>query len=192
LGKLWRLLLLILVLASGSNVFANDNKDILEAESVYQQCLEIENAPTTEEIILVRQLLEEYEIGDWEQYDSDKDAEYNDEIHLYFVGKRLSSASARWGTPTGDWAEFTYYYYREDGTLAYIINDYRTLCDGELRIISRYSFNASGKQIKVTNEFYDLMTDEPIRGNDDSVSPPQIFLTTEEILRAVKYLWRLL
>jgi hypothetical protein len=181
LGKIWRwgLMSLILILVFGCNVLADDYDEILEAESVYQQCLAIEDAPTTEEIIMVRQLLEDDEIGDWEKYSGNEDAIYNDECHLFFVGKRLSSARIYWGTPTGDWAEFTYYYYREEGTLAYIINDYRTLCDGEMRIISRCLFNAAGKQIKVMHEFYDLFTDEPIDGNDNSISPPQLAKATQ-------------
>lgn len=187
LSKLWRLLLLVFILAFYSNVLAEDSKEVLEAEGVYKQCLRIEKDSTTKKIILVRQLLEDDKIGDWEKYDSKKDAEYNDEVHLFFVGKRLSSARVRWGTPTGDWAKFTYYYYRENKALAYIINDYRTFCYGELRIVSRYLFNAAGKRIKLTKEFYDLITDKSIKGNDAIDDPPEVFLRTKDILKAFKY-----
>jgi len=56
---------------------------------------------------------------------------------------------------SGDWANYVYYYFREDGTLAKIEAEYRTFY-GNFAAATSIFFNSKGKVIKKSVKYFDL------------------------------------
>jgi hypothetical protein len=69
-------------------------------------------------------------------------------------------------SPSGDWTEYVYSYYRPDGSLARADVDFRTFY-GDLMILQKVYFDAAGKVIKRTKKSMDLMTRKPKKAGAD-------------------------
>lgn len=64
-------------------------------------------------------------------------------------------------SPSGDWANYVYHYFREDGTLAQAESEMRTF-NGDLIIIQDFYYDRKGKLLKKTIKYLDLQTQKPI------------------------------
>lgn len=65
-------------------------------------------------------------------------------------------------SPSGDWAQYVYHYFREDGTLAKAESEMRTF-NGDLIIVQNFYFNRKGKFLQKTVKYLDLQTQKPIK-----------------------------
>lgn len=63
-------------------------------------------------------------------------------------------------SPSGDWSQYVYNYFREDGSLARVDSELRTFMD-DCVISQKYYFNSKGTRIKKTLAYFDLKTDKP-------------------------------
>ncbi|HEV7698944.1 MAG TPA: hypothetical protein VGO43_01810 [Pyrinomonadaceae bacterium] len=61
---------------------------------------------------------------------------------------------------SGDWTEYTFHYFRPDGTIAKVEAELRTFY-GDWIVIRHYYFDPAGKQIKKTSKYLDLTTNKP-------------------------------
>jgi len=164
-------------------VFGKEDPLIMEIQNVVKQVEKTENLPSTKEVMLGTLLLDDEEISDWKICNPKKENFYNDEAHLYFVGKRLISFHIRLGTPTGDWGEHRYYCYREDETLAFISYECWSFCDGNIKIEAKLYFDPKGKKIKEVVKYMDLETDRPVKAQKGLYQPPEIYLKTSDALK---------
>ncbi len=63
-------------------------------------------------------------------------------------------------SPSGDWSEYIFSCYREDGTLAKTSIDYRTF-NGDLIMLQDRYFSSSGRLLRKTTKYQDLQTHKP-------------------------------
>jgi hypothetical protein len=63
-------------------------------------------------------------------------------------------------SPSGDWAQYNTYYYRDDGTLAKLHSELRTFM-GELIVIRDRFFDSNGKLLQEKTRYLDLQTRRP-------------------------------
>jgi hypothetical protein len=63
---------------------------------------------------------------------------------------------------SGDWAQYDFYYFRADGTLAKIESELRFL-SGSLITLQDLYFNEKGKLIGQTTRYRDITTEKPIK-----------------------------
>jgi hypothetical protein len=69
-------------------------------------------------------------------------------------------------SPSGDWAHFVTYYFRDDGSLAKIHAEINTFY-GEVSIIRDQWYDSSAKQIEATRKVLDLNTRKPKKPSGD-------------------------
>lgn len=65
-------------------------------------------------------------------------------------------------SPSGDWAQYVYHHFREDGTLAKAESEMRTF-NGDLIIIQDFYFDRKGNLLKKTVKYLDLQTKKPVK-----------------------------
>lgn len=65
-------------------------------------------------------------------------------------------------SPSGDWAQYDFHYFRADGSVAKIESELRTFY-GEFSLKRDVWFSAAGKQISSRRGYYTLETGKPIR-----------------------------
>ena len=80
---------------------------------------------------------------------------------------KIVASNFTFSSPSGDWAEYIYSYYRLDGTLAKAKIDYRTFM-GDIMVLQDMYFDRSGKVIKKTVKYEDLTTHKPKKVKKDS------------------------
>ena len=80
---------------------------------------------------------------------------------------RIAVSNFTFSSPSGDWAEYIYSYYREDGTLSKAKIDYRT-CRGDIIVLQDLYCNTTGKLLKKTVKYQDLTTHKPKKVEKDS------------------------
>lgn len=73
---------------------------------------------------------------------------------------KLVASRFTYSSPSGDWAEFVFHYFRADGSLARVDAELRTFTD-DCVIRQSFYFNSSGKSLKRTRRYFDLNTDKP-------------------------------
>jgi hypothetical protein len=84
-------------------------------------------------------------------------------------------------SPSGDWAHFINYYFRDDGSLAKIEGQLNTFY-GDVSIVRKQHFNDAGIQISSTERFLDLKTRKPIKKPDDFFDKPvPVYRTITEL-----------
>ncbi len=66
-------------------------------------------------------------------------------------------ANFQYGSPSGDWAQFVSYCFRQDGSLAELDNSFRTF-NGSVRVEKQIVYNANGKRLRVTTRCFDLQS----------------------------------
>jgi hypothetical protein len=69
-------------------------------------------------------------------------------------------------SPSGDWTQYTFHYFRPDGTLAKVEAELRSFY-GDWIVTRNYYFDASGRRIKKTARYLDLNTKKPKKPTKD-------------------------
>ncbi len=72
-------------------------------------------------------------------------------------------------SPSGDWAQYVYSYFRLDGKLARVESELRTF-QGDYIVIKRLYFNTTGEAIRRTNRYLDLRTRKPKKPTKEIVN----------------------
>ncbi len=70
-------------------------------------------------------------------------------------------------SPSGDWAQYDYHYFRENGTIAKTSSELRTFY-GDLIVLRNFYFDGKGKLLRQTIQFRDLRTKKPVKKPKDA------------------------
>ena len=134
----------------------------------------------------------ETEKSDWKKFDSEKALEkYRDEkgetYSIAYNWKKQGKLVATNFTdfsPSGDWSQYTFHYFREDGSLAKVEAELRTFF-GDYIALRNYYFDETGKQIKTTTKYLDLNTNKPKKMSKSMMDPisfkPEIYKTVDKL-----------
>jgi hypothetical protein len=105
----------------------------------------------------------------WRKFSSEKALEkFREKTETYTIaynwlqkGKIVKSNFTLF-SPSGDWANYVYHHFREDGSLARVESEMRTF-NGDLIIIQYFYFDRKGNLIRKTVKYRDLQTNKPIK-----------------------------
>lgn len=122
----------------------------------------------------------------WQEFASEKTLEkFRETTETYSIaynwrknGKIIKS-NFKLFSPSGDWANYVYHYFREDGTLAQAESEMRTF-NGDLIIIQDFYFDRKGKLLKKTIKYRDLQTNKPITPTKEFLENNGNFLSDVE------------
>ncbi|MBK6749040.1 MAG: hypothetical protein IPG67_03270 [Acidobacteria bacterium] len=98
-----------------------------------------------------------------------------------FVGVNFTDFS-----PSADWANYTFHYFRPDGTLAKVESEMRTFM-GDYIVQTNFYFNRSGRRIGKTRKYLDLTTKKPkeptpeMKDENNSMFGFDYFKTTKKL-----------
>jgi hypothetical protein len=105
----------------------------------------------------------------WKKFASEKALEkFRETTETYSIAYnwqkngKITKSNFTLFSPSGDWAQYVYHYFREDGTLAKAESEMRTF-NGDLIVIQDFYFDAKGKLLKKTVKYLDLQTEKPIK-----------------------------
>ena len=65
-------------------------------------------------------------------------------------------------SPSGDWTQYDFHYFRADGTLAKIASELRTFY-GDMIVLRDFYFDRKGKLLRQTTRYRDLNTKKPVK-----------------------------
>lgn len=112
----------------------------------------------------------------WRKFASEKSLEkYREKSEAYtiaFVWRKEGKVVVTNFTlfsPSGDWAQYVYSYYRPDGTLARAESELRTFY-GDYIVIRRRYFGTKGRLISKSDKYLDLQSGKPKRPTTDAIS----------------------
>jgi len=86
-------------------------------------------------------------------------------------------------SPSGDWAQYDYYYFRADGTLAKIASELRTFY-GDLIVVRDFYFDGKGRLLRRTVRYRDLNTGKPVKkpaAGDFQTTDVEIYKTVRRL-----------
>lgn len=86
-------------------------------------------------------------------------------------------------SPSGDWAQYDYYYFRENGTIAKTSSELRTFY-GDLIVLRNFYFDGKGKLLRQTTQYRDLRTKKPVKkpkGEDYQNSDVKIYKSVRQM-----------
>jgi hypothetical protein len=85
-------------------------------------------------------------------------------------------------SPSGDWAQYVTYYYRDDGTLAKLHSELRTFM-GDLIVIRDRLYDSKGKLLQERTRYLDLKTGKPKKVKEGSFmdAPVKLYAKTSEL-----------
>lgn len=127
----------------------------------------------------------------WRQFSSekalDKFREKTETYEIIYVWKqvgRIVETSSTLFSPSGDWAQYVYHYFRENGTLAKVESDFRSF-NGDIIIEQSLYYDTKGKQLKKTTQYRDLKTKKFKKVDPKSGIPSmgkfEVFKTTKKL-----------
>ncbi|HYY57937.1 MAG TPA: hypothetical protein VE842_11440 [Pyrinomonadaceae bacterium] len=85
-------------------------------------------------------------------------------------------------SPSGDWAQYVTYYYRDDGTLAKVHSELRTFM-GDLVVIRDRLYDPQGKMLREKTRYLDLNTRKPRKVEAGSFMdvPVELYAKTSDL-----------
>lgn len=127
----------------------------------------------------------------WQKFASDKALEkFRTRNEVYNIaynwlsGGKIVQSSFTLSSPSGDWATYSDYYFRADGTLAKIRIEHRTFY-GDFIMLRDIYFSSVGKVLSKTTKYQDLKTQKPkkvseefLEGNEALIKEVDYYLTT--------------
>jgi hypothetical protein len=126
----------------------------------------------------------------WQKFASEKALEkFRETSETYTIaynwlqrGKLVQSTFTLF-SPSGDWAQYDYYYFRENGTIAKTSSELRTFY-GDLIVLRNFYFDGKGKLLRQTTQYRDLRTKKPVKkpkGEDYQNSDVKIYKTVRQM-----------
>ncbi len=127
--------------------------------------------------------------GKWRKFASEKTLEkFRERNEAYTIaynwrknGKIVQSNFTLF-SPSGDWAQYDFHYFRANGTIAKIASELRTFI-GDLIVLRDLYFNEKGTLIRQTTRYRDLRSKKPVSKPKD-----QDFKTDVIIYKTVRRL----
>jgi hypothetical protein len=110
----------------------------------------------------------------WREFKSGAEAqkkELYDSAYVWTRDGKMIGANFTLSSPSGDWAYFVEYYFRDDGTLAKIHARLNTFY-GDVTVIRDQFFNNRGVRISSTRKILDLKTQKPTKAPRDYFDQP--------------------
>lgn len=109
----------------------------------------------------------------WKRFASEASLEkFREKTETYSIaycwkkGGRFVAVNFTDFSPSGDWAQYTFHFFRPNGTLARVDSEMRTFM-GDYIIRRSWYFNAAGRRIGRTTRYLDLTTKKPKAPTDD-------------------------
>ena len=109
----------------------------------------------------------------WTRFKSEKALDrYREKSETYSIaynwtrGGKVVATNFTDFSPSGDWTQYTFHYFRPDGTVAKVEAELRTFY-GDWIVIRDYYFDTSGRRTKKTSKYLDLNTKKPKRPTDE-------------------------
>jgi len=99
---------------------------------------------------------------------------------VYSRNGKVIASNFMFTSPSGDWAHFINYYFRQDGSLAKIEAQLNTFY-GDLSVIRHRYYDAKGGLIKSTRKFLDLQTKKPKKPGDFMDNEIPLYKTVAEL-----------
>ena len=84
-------------------------------------------------------------------------------------------ANFSFSSPSGDWAHYISYYFRDDGSLAKIQATLNTFY-GDISVVRHRYYDSNGKLLKSTKNFLDLQTRKPKKPVEFIENPIPVYL----------------
>lgn len=179
----------LLLAASG---FAQSAAQISRIDSYVATVKRISNSNRQPKIVVADTADYEQEKSDWKKFDSEKALEkYREEkgetYSIAYNWKKQGKLVATNFTdfsPSGDWSQYTFHYFREDGSLAKVEAELRTFY-GDYIALRNYYFDEKGKRIKTTTRYLDLNTNKPKKMSKNMMDPdsfkPEIYKSVDKL-----------
>lgn len=108
----------------------------------------------------------------WRKFATEKALEkFREERETYTIafnwksGGRLVASNFTTFSPSGDWTQYTFHFFREDGSLAKVEGEMRTFY-GDFIVRRTYYFSPEGRIIRSSVRYFDLVTGKPKRPAD--------------------------
>ncbi|MBA3634371.1 MAG: hypothetical protein H0W58_16415 [Acidobacteria bacterium] len=118
----------------------------------------------------------------WRKFASEKSLEkFRENTETYTIAYnwqkngRIVMSNFTLFSGSGDWVQYVYHYFREDGTLAKAESELRTF-HGNLIVSQDFYFDKKGKLLKKTLKYLDLQTQKPTKPIDEFVDAHADFL----------------
>ncbi|HEY8224644.1 MAG TPA: hypothetical protein VIG25_05150 [Pyrinomonadaceae bacterium] len=111
----------------------------------------------------------------WREFKTDAQADKANLYNSAYVWTRdgkVIGANFTFSSPSGDWAHFVMYYFREDGSLAKIQGRLNTFY-GNVSVVRNRYFNSSGTRLSSTQRFLDLKTQKPTKKPSEYFDQPE-------------------
>lgn len=102
-----------------------------------------------------------------EEFEEARETEEAYEIaYIWKKDGKIVAANFTYSSPSGDWAQYVYYVFREDGSTARADRELRTFL-GDIIVNRIHIYDEAGKLLKETKTFRDLATQEPVKANEN-------------------------
>lgn len=109
----------------------------------------------------------------WKKFASEDEFEKSRETeeaytiaYIWKKNKKIVQVNFTYSSPSGDWVEYYFQTYREDGTLAQSNREYRTFM-GDVIVNKIQIFDAKGKLLKETTTYRNLDTGKTIKPTEN-------------------------
>jgi hypothetical protein len=130
----------------------------------------------------------------WRKFASDKALEkFRERSETYTIaynwrknGRLIHSAFTLF-SPSGDWANYVYHYFRSDGTLAKVKSELRTFY-GDLIVLQTLHFDAKGRLLRKTIQYKDLRTGKPKKPEKEYLEGTTDFVSGKDYFKKVNKL----
>ncbi len=125
---------------------------------------------------------------EWKRFDSEEEFEKAREseesyetAYIWKKNGKVVAVNFTYSSPSGDWVQYVYYIFREDGSVATVERDLRTFMD-DIIVDRGYVYDQSGKILKETRSFRDLNTGDPKDEPEDFIDlDVEIYKTTRDL-----------
>ena len=114
----------------------------------------------------------------WKEFKSKKAFNDTDSYQSALVWSRNGKvvvANFSFSSPSGDWAHYISYYFRDDGSLAKIEATLNTFY-GDISVVRHSYYDSNGKPLKSTKKFLDLKTRQPKKPVEFMENPVPVYL----------------
>jgi hypothetical protein len=182
----------LVVAAAFALTFLYPNKGSAQAPGVHSRVLAINSyAKQIDSFIKIKPKvrifgdasLPEDEKSKWQEFKSvaklEEDQVY-ESAKIWLRQNKVVCANFTLSSPSGDWTQFVWYYFREDGSLAKIREVLNTF-HGNASVHREYFFDQPGKSIFSTRKILDLKTQRPRKSIDFMDQPAAVFQNVTDL-----------
>ena len=153
--------ILLLILFSQINYSQNKNSNLVRQSEVYVEKIKAETKNRKEPDLIFADTSQNNK-SKWRKFASSKILKlFREKSETYSISnnwlknKKIIISIFTIFSESGDWANYIYYYFRQDGTLAKLESEYRTF-HGNFAAIKDVYFDSKGRVLKRNTKYVDL------------------------------------